>query len=208
VNSADNSALWQAAATLGRVRRRGKGLPVVWFVTDPDRTPDPEAIAARLPPGTGVIFRHFGRPGAQALAARLAAVAAERNLVLLIGADAALAAEIGAAGLHLPERRLADATSLKAAHPGWVVTAAAHSADAVRQAEAAGVDAVLLSTVFESRSPSAGAPLGVIGLARIVQATDLPVYALGGVNDRTAGLLVGTGAAGFAAVDGLVQQAV
>ncbi len=178
-----------------------KGLPVVWFVSDPDRTPDPVAVARTLPRGTGVIFRHFGRPGAEAMAQRLAKVALRRGLVLLIGADEAMAASVGAAGVHLPERLAGTALRLKARHTGWIVTAAAHSAHAVRRA--GGADAVLLSTVFASNSPSAGPPLGPVRLATIARGAPLPVYALGGVNGRTAGRLVGTGVVGFAAVEGL-----
>lgn len=176
-------------------------LPVVWFVTDPDRTPDPVAIAQRLPRGAGIIFRHFGRAGAEAAAWELAKTARRRDLVLLIGADEALAAKVGAAGVHLPERRAGAARRVKARHPGWIVTAAAHSSSAVRRAT--GADAVLLSTVFPSRSPSAGRPLGPARLAGIARTTRMPVYALGGVNGRTAGRLIGTGVAGFAAVEGL-----
>ncbi|MFX8875835.1 thiamine phosphate synthase, partial [Acinetobacter baumannii] len=76
------------------------------------------------------------------------AVARARGSPLLIGADPAMAETVGAAGVHLTERRAGEALGLKAAHPGWIVTAAAHSPLAVTQAGAAGADAVLLSTVF------------------------------------------------------------
>lgn len=201
---ADMRRLWRAAATLERARTRGKGLPLVWFVTDPVRTPDPAAVAERLPRGTGVIYRHFGLQDAETTARVLADVARRRGLVLLIGRDAALAARVGAAGVHLPERDAARAQLLRARHPRWIVTAAAHSPRAIRQAEAARADAVLLSAAFPSRSPSAGAPLGSIRLAQWVRAARLPVYALGGVNARTAGRLAATGVAGFAAIEGLL----
>ncbi len=203
MDSAGDWRLWRAARKLGRLRTRGKGLPVVWFVTDPERTPDPVAIAQRLPRGAGVIYRHFGRAGAESVARRLAEVAHERELVLLIGADAGLAAEVGARGVHLPEREAGRAGALGAAHPDWLITAAAHSGPAVRAALRAGVDGVLLSTVFESRSPSAGTPMGPRRLGRIVRRAGGPVYALGGVDAHTARRLVGTGVAGFAAVEGL-----
>lgn len=193
--------LWRTARKLGRLRTRGKGLPVVWFVTDPGRTPDPVAIAQRLPRGTGVIFRHFGLAGAENTARRLAEVAQARGLILLIGADAPMALRVGAAGVHLPERDAAGAAALRAAYPDWIVTAAAHSGAAVRSAFAAGADAVLLSAIFPSTSPSAGAPLGVRTLGRVVRRMRGPVYALGGVNEATARRLIGTGVAGFAAVE-------
>jgi thiamine-phosphate pyrophosphorylase len=71
----------------------------------------------------------------------------------------------------------------------------------VRSAFAAGAGAVLLSAIFSSASPSAGAPIGVRALGRIARRARGPVYALGGVNGATARRLIGTGVAGFAAVE-------
>ena len=178
--------------------------PPLLFVTDPRRTPDPLRIAERLPPGTGVVWRTFGAPDAARLGAALAKVARRRRLVLLVGADERLAARIGAAGLHLPERALASARRIAARRPGWLLTGAAHSRRALVRARAVGLDAALLSPVFESRSPSAGAPLGPLRFARMVGAAGLPVYALGGVDANSARRLIGSGAAGIAAVEAFV----
>ena len=203
---AERRALWRAAATLGLKARRGKAgapLPTVFFVTDPDRTPDPLAIARTLPRGAGVIFRGFGRANAERTAATLAVITRRRGLVLLIGGDEALAHRIGAEGVHLPERDIHSAPFIRRRHPRWIVTAAAHSPQALRKAARAGLNAALLSTAFASRSPTAGRPLGPIRLAIAVRVSGLPVIALGGVNGRTARRLIGTGVSGFAAVDGL-----
>jgi len=81
-----------------------------------------------------------------------------------------------------------------------LVTAAAHDEPAIRRARLAGCDAVLVSTVFASSSPSAGKPLGTVRFAALVRRAGLPVYALGGVDARTAPRLLGSGAAGLAAI--------
>ncbi|NEX91542.1 thiamine phosphate synthase, partial [Caulobacter sp. 17J65-9] len=134
-----------------------------------------------------------------------AGIARTRGLTLLIGADAALAEACGAHGVHLPERALAEAPGLRTAHPEWLITGAAHGADALRAAEAAGLDAVLLSPVFPTRSASGHAPLGLERFAELTASTRLPVYALGGVDAGTAPALIGTGAAGVAAVEGVLK---
>jgi thiamine-phosphate pyrophosphorylase len=201
------TGLWRTAATLGRTRRGARGLPLVWFVTDPARTPDPAVIAARLPRGAGVIFRGFGRPDSAATATRLAGIARRRGLVLLIGADEALAAAVGADGVHLPERCWTRLPRMRARHPLWLLTVAAHSPAALRRAGTVGADAALVSAVFDSRSPSAGRPIGPLRLARQVRTGSTPVFALGGVRERTARRLVGTGVAGFAAVEAFADEA-
>ena len=203
----------KTAATLGRLARRGKRrrpgkphLPSLWFVTDPFRTPDPRGVIARLPRGAGVIYRAFGAPDAEAVVMRLRRLTAQRGLVLLIGADERLAARVGADGVHLPERNFRQAARLRRRRPQWLITAAAHSPAAVARAAVAGVDAVLLSAIFPSHSPSAGRPMGVLRLAQICRQTDVAIIALGGVNDLTAPRLVGAGVWGVAAVGGFGSQ--
>ena len=178
-----------------------KGAPRLLAFTDPVRTPDPLAVAARLPAGAALVYRTFGAPEADAVAARLVRLVRARRGRLLIGADARLAARVGADGVHLPERCAWQARRLKALWPDWIVTCAAHSATAVRRAQMAGADAAVVSSVFPSRSASAGAPLGVLRLAGIIRTGGLPIYALGGVDDETAGQLKALPLAGFAGVD-------
>ena len=155
----------------------------------------------RLPRGAAVVYRTFGAADAEERARGLARIARRRGLKLLIGADADLAARIGADGVHLPERMAAQAQRLK--RPGWIVTAAAHSSWAARQGLAAGADAVVVSAIFPSGSPSAGKPIGPVRLARLVRDAGGPVYALGGINDKTARRLLPAGLVGLAAVEAL-----
>ena len=206
--TAANDDLQRLTALAASLRPRLAGekpLPRLLFLTDPARTPEPEAVAARLPAGAGVIYRAFGAADALAVARRLKAIARDRGLVLLIGADADLALACAADGVHLPERAVGAGTGLRAAHPDWTITAAAHSLEAAERAWTAGCDAALVSAVFASGSPSAGAPMGPEAFAALVAAAPLPVYALGGVNARTAPQLSGSGVQGFAMVEGLAD---
>lgn len=185
---------------------RGTGLPALLALTDPARTPDPEAFAAAVPGGSAVIYRHFGAPDRLETAERLAAICRARGNWLLVSGDLDLARRAGADGVHWPERQIAEAAACRARGNTGIFTAAAHSWRALTRAGNAGVDAALLSTVFPSQSPSAGRPLGVWAAAAMAQATDLPVYALGGVNQRTAKRLTGLGFSGIACV-GAIRSA-
>jgi thiamine-phosphate pyrophosphorylase len=198
-------ALSRTAMTFAPRMARGLALPNLLFFTDPARVPDPEAVAERLPPGAGVVFRAFGAADATPRGLRLRAIADRRGLILLVGADEALAQAIEADGLHLPERATETAPRLRARRPDWLVTIAAHDLQAVTAASALGADALVVSPVFESNSPSAGTPLGVEGLRTLVGATDTPVYALGGIRAGTVESLKNTGIVGLAAVEAFLD---
>lgn len=179
-------------------------LPPLFLFTDPERTPAPDRAAERLPIGAGVVFRAFGALDAIETGLKLAEVARARSLTLLVGQDAALAEAIGAQGVHLPERRLGEAVAIRRARPDWFVTAAAHSRLALRSANLSGFDAIFVSPVFASDSASAGSPIGASRLAGWIDQERTPVYALGGVTAASVHRLRNTGAAGLAAVAGLL----
>jgi len=92
-----------AAELKRRARVKDRWLPSLWLMTDDARLPDPEAAIRSLPPGAGVIFRHYGHKDRAMLATRLAALCRQRRLVFFVAGDWRLAAGVGAAGLHLPE---------------------------------------------------------------------------------------------------------
>ena len=196
-------SLWDTARKLGRPKPRGKPLPPLLFFTDPVRTPFPQRVIAQLPRGAAVVYRAFGAPDALETGRRLARLSRGRGVLFVIGADAALAVGARAAGVHLPQRLAGRAGDIRRLRRRFLVTAAAHDLPAGLRAQRSGVQAVVVSPVFPSLSPSAGAPLGARRLAMIARALDIPVYALGGVNARTARALARAGAYGLAAIDGL-----
>jgi thiamine-phosphate pyrophosphorylase len=189
-------ALARLAARLNR-DAGAPAIPSLYFFTDPARTPDPVAIAETLPRGAAIVFRHFGAADRLQTARALARVARRRGLKLLIGADAALARRVGADGVHWPERLLARAERF------GLTTAATHSAEAAARAAAVGVEAIMLSPVFPSRSASATHALGAFRASQIARAAGRPIIALGGVNAKTARTLAGRGFAGCAAIEAL-----
>lgn len=94
----------------------------------------------------------------------------------------------------------------------WVTngraTASAHSRRALLNAARHGVDAAILSTVFASRSPSAGVAMGALKFRLLARQAPLPVYALGGVGAANAARVFsasGKRAAGFAAIEAIIE---
>lgn len=209
----DAEILWEVASVLARdaakvSRANGRpapNLPPLLFFTDPERTPRPWETAARLPAGSGVVYRAFGAADARETALRLREATARRDGLLLIGLDAELAETVGADGVHLPERALDRADALTLIRPDWRLTGAVHSGEGLQKAS--GLDAVILSPLFTAGGASAARPpLGLDAFNALVRAAPCPVYALGGIDAATAPGLVGSGACGFAGV-GAIQSA-
>lgn len=204
----EGARLWAVAQALARAADAVRGgvrsrVPPMLLFTDPERTPRPWEIAARMPAGSGVVYRSFGAPDALQIAEQLRAVTREHGMALLIGLDADLADRVGADGLHLPERALSAAYALSGRRPDWILTGAIHSVEAARAAR--DLDAVVLSPIFRAGGVSADRPaLGCRALAAV--STGQPrVIALGGVSAANAGELQGSGASGLAAIGGIAK---
>lgn len=160
--------------------RLNADMPLV-LMTD-DRAADWVGAARRLPRGSVVVVRARDATRRQTLAETLHGLA-----TLLIADDPALAQNIGAAGLHLPEARMKQALHWRVRHPDWIITSSAHSLKSLMGAQL--LDAVFLSPVFATTSHRGAQPLTPARAAFIAAHAPVPVYALGGVTGRNAGLL-------------------
>jgi thiamine-phosphate pyrophosphorylase len=197
-------ALTRLASLADRIRDRSKSdLPSFFAMTDPGRGLDPVSLAMRLPRGTGLIYRHFGAPDRYRVGHDICSIAQQRGVIVLVSNDADLAASCGADGLHWPEAHLSDAARMRARGDGRIFTCAAHSPSALHKASEAGIDAALYSCAFASASPSASPPKGSWRMAAAASQSRIQVYALGGINARTAKRLIGLGLSGIACVDAL-----
>lgn len=175
-----------------------RGLPPILFLTDPARVADPMAVVAQLPAGSGLVYRHFGSDDREEIARLLSRACADHDIALLISADPDLARATKAAGVHWPERYLPDTWRWR--NQFAIQTASAHSPEAIRRARCAGMNAVLVSTVFPSASPSARSPMGSLRLRNLQRNAHTPIYALGGLTSENAAQVAGF--SGIATVSG------
>jgi len=180
-------------------------LPAFIYIADRGRTGDPGAVVERLPAGGAVLLRDYAARDRQAVARRLARTCRRRRLAFIVAGDERLARAVGADGLHLPEHRTLHRPAA-VRRPGTIMTAAAHDLTALRRAAAAGADAALVSPVFPTASHPDARTLGPVRLAALARRSALPVYALGGIDARTAARLRGTGVAGIAAIGGFAEK--
>ncbi|MEM1036659.1 MAG: thiamine phosphate synthase [Pseudomonadota bacterium] len=195
-------ALKLRAAARAITRHFPTHLPPFLFLTDPVRTPTPEAEMMTLPPECGIVFRHFGDEAEIDFIHEFSTILHREGRIFLIAADPELALETGATGVHWPEKRLKKTRHWRGKFQ--LQTASAHSARALRAAAKAEMDAVLLSPIFPSNSPSAGRLLSPARFRSLAESADLPIYGLGGLNMRNFNRI--TSSAGIAAIDGFGEK--
>jgi thiamine-phosphate diphosphorylase len=114
------------------------------------------------------------------LAVEVLACCRQYEATLLLNADPRLLDEVDADGVHLDGARLA--ASRPDSDRGKLVSAACHSLEQLRQAEAIGADFVTLSPVLATASHPGTSTLEWDGFAGLAAQTKLPVYALGGMH--------------------------
>jgi thiamine-phosphate pyrophosphorylase len=192
-------------ATLTDLARRLKLTLVA--VTDERRGGDPLALAARLPRGSTLIFRHYEVPDRSVIAIKLAVVCRKNRLKLRVAGDLDLAIRVRA-GLHLPDglAKHAGPRIRLWQRRGGALTVAAHDRSGLRRAAELGAEAALLSPLFPTKSHPGVKPLGLQAFRRLARGADLPVIALGGVDRTSVLLLKKAPIAGVAAIGALLPQ--
>lgn len=139
--------------------------PVRWLLTD-ERMPDLWDALRRVPPGSGVIFRHHATPAAERLSMfrRVRRIARARGL-LLIAANPPLPVAV--------HGRVRGATT-------WP----AHNRAQAIAGWKAGACLLLVSPVYPTRSHPRAKALGPVHAVRIARGLGLPIIALGGMTER------------------------
>jgi thiamine-phosphate diphosphorylase len=192
----------------------------ILLVTDPSYGDDAivrcvEAIAPALPAGAFCVQLRDKRrplPSLRMFAWRLRVITRKVGARFVVNGNPRVARDAGADGVHLGS----DSGGVREARlfvgrRTWV-SVAAHSDEDVRRAVADGADAVLVSPIFSTRSPSfppcgtekEGRGLEALRRARTLAGRSVAVFALGGVTpERTRGCAA-AGADGVAVMKALL----
>ena len=175
---------------------RAKTLPALWLISDARNDAGLARALARLPRGSGLIYRHYHLDGPERLARfrALRRIAKARGHMVVLADSALTAREWGADGIYGAPRALWPRRS------GLIHLATAHNLAELGLSARLGADAALLSPVFPTRSHPGGKTLGVVRFRLLARQAGLPVIALGGMSAARARALVWPR---WAAIDGL-----
>lgn len=130
-------------------------------------------------------------------------VAQSHNVPFVVNDDVEAALRLGADGVHLGRE---DDGVERAVAEGMLLGLSAADVGEAIAAERAGAAYLGAGPVWATPSKlDAGAPIGLDGLAGIVDAVSVPVVAIGGINATNAGACIGAGAAGVAVIRAAAQ---
>lgn len=154
-----------------------QSLPLIWLLSDARNDAGLEAALAKLPEGSGFVFRHYHLKDDERADRfnTLAEIARKHGHVVVFARDSDLARSLGADGVYGPLEDLAEARTL-------LRLATAHDEEELQAAIDAGVEGIFLSPVFPTASHPGAETLGVYGFNALAQRSPVPVIALGGMN--------------------------
>ncbi|RYD45118.1 MAG: thiamine phosphate synthase [Sphingomonadales bacterium] len=184
-------------------------LPKAWLFSDERIEAGITELAALLPPGSGIIFRHDNlTPGARwRLLRRLMRTARARGLTVLLAGPPATARRWGADGVHLRQR---DAKYAGQAHRlGLLLTMPVHDMGEARRARRSGANVAFISPLHPTRSHPGAPMLGRAAWLRLARLSAAQPVALGGMTAARARALNRASGirSGWAAIDAWEKRA-
>ena len=173
-------------------------LPSIWLVSDARNDTALEGVLARLPRGSGLIFRHYHlRPDERrARFEALLRIARRRGHAVALSGNAAAARRWGADAAY-------GAPSQLARGPAITRLVTAHAMRDVAAARRARAGAIVLSPAFATRSHPGSKALGPLRFRLLAIRAKIPVIALGGMDAHRARRL---NTAHWAAIDSLCGE--
>lgn len=147
--------------------------------------------------------KHASHDEALALARELKAVCSEAGVPFVIDDDVALAAEVGADGVHVGQSDMACAEARRILGEDAIVGVSAQTVEEALAAEAAGADYLGVGALHPTPTKPDAVDVTMDELRRICDAVSIPVVGIGGVDATTASELAGAGVDGGAVVSAI-----
>lgn len=163
-----------------------------------------ERIAAAHPAAIVLREKDMEEVAYEALAREVQAICRRHQVPFIAHTYARVAVHLGADGLHLPLpllRRLRESGEALPAHLGT----SCHSLADVREAKRLGCSYLIAGHIYATSCKPGLPPRGLAFLREVTAATELPVYAIGGITPARLREVLAAGAAGGCAMSSLMQ---
>lgn len=163
-----------------------------------------ERIAAAHPAAIVLREKDMEEGAYEVLARDVQRICRRHQVPFIAHTYARVAVHLGADGLHLPLpllRRLRESGEALPAHLGT----SCHSLADVREAKRLGCSYLIAGHIYATTCKPGLPPRGLAFLRAVTAATELPVYAIGGITPMRLAEILAAGAAGGCAMSSLMQ---
>ena len=172
------------------------------YALTPDHQRDTSWLVARVSAvidGGAVLVQYRDKPATaverETRARALVRTSHARGVPLIVNDALALAAEVGAAGVHLGRDDATLAAARAALGPARIIGVSCYDSLArAHEAVAAGADYVAFGSFYASSTKPAALRCGLEVLTRAAQELTVPIVAIGGITAENAGPLLAAGA--------------
>lgn len=139
------------------------------------------------------------------LACRLADVCAELDVLFIVNDRLDIALAAGADGVHVGPEDVPVAAIRDFVDDEFIIGGSAGTPEVARRLEEQGADYLGVGAVYEARNskPDASSPRGPEAVASVVDAVDIPVVGIGGIDASNAAAVTDSGAHGVAVISAL-----
>lgn len=179
-------------------------LCVITDTTSQRRFSHEDLARLALEGGAGTIQlrdKHLSDAELTDIACRIVVVCRKSGAALIVNDRIAVARATGADGVHLGRTDATVAEARRVLGERAIVGATAGTLEQALAAQAEGADYVGFGHIFATTSKQKpGSPVGLDTLARVCEAVEIPVLAIGGINEANARACVEAGAWGVAVI--------
>ena len=186
--------------------------PLLYLVTDPGLSlgrSEIEIVERAVTAGVTMVQYRDKDASARVMIEKtrsLAKICKEYTVPLIVNDRLDVALAGGADGVHLGQDDMDCADARAIAPDPFIIGVSVTSVEEIRAAEESGADYVAANGVFPTGTKSdLGEPLGLDGLTLLAQSTELPLVAIGGIDNTNAGQIIEAGGAGVAVVSYIVS---
>lgn len=139
-------------------------------------------------------------------ALEIQALCREKNIPFVINDNVALAKKIDADGVHVGQEDMEAGDVRSLLGPDKIIGVSAHSVEEALLAEKRGADYLGVGAAFSSNSKKDVSCISHETIRDICQAVQIPVIAIGGINETNIEELKGTGICGVAVISAIFAK--
>mgnify|MGYP003952203189 CR=1 FL=1 len=156
-------------------------IPYMWYLTDNIKTKNPSKTINMLSNKNGIVIRNYNSIFNKNLTKKLIKKSKRKNLKILISGEKSIFPNID--GYHIPKWKNNMPKSNK------IISISVHGLKDIRKCINYNATLVFIAPIFKTTSHNNQSSLGVIKLGLLARNFNIPIIALGGINEKNIRLL-------------------